>query len=127
MGVFVAAINYDPDTENRLKAFYGIGKKEAKNAVCYQTVYQFLGRTSLRDKDSNEKVVLIVPDQGSAKAVQALIGCVDSTPLSVDLGDRPKIGRPASTKTKAEKDAANRLRVQRCRQRKAEAVAQLSL
>ncbi|MQU78051.1 hypothetical protein FB009_11785 [Sinorhizobium medicae] len=104
MGVFLAAINFDPDTVERLFAFYGITADQSKEALCYQLVYQFLGRTSLRDKDSRKKVVLIVQDEGAAKNLQSLIpGCAPSTPLPIDFEERAKRGRPRIERTDEER------------------------
>ena len=128
MGVFLAAINLDPDTEGRLKAFYGISAKQTKDALCYQMVYQFLGRTSLRSFESREKVVLVVPDAGAAAAVEEMLQCEPSTPLPIDFGAQPKRGRPRVKRSVAEEREMNRLKVQRHRAKKAaKAAAQLSV
>ena len=105
MAVFLAAINFDPVTTQRLYAFYGITAQEAKEALAYELVYQFLGRTSLRDRASTEEVILIVPDKGAAEFIQNMIGngCAEPTPLPMDFGDQPKRGRPRIEKTAEQK------------------------
>ena len=129
MAVFMAAINYDPETERRLSDFYGISRKQAKEALAYELVYQFLGRTSLRSKDSQNEVILVVPDEGAARCIQAIIGCAEPTPLPIEFGiEGRKTGRPRVEKSIEQKQAENRLRVARHREKqKAASAAQLSL
>ncbi|MFD1326765.1 DUF6538 domain-containing protein [Mycoplana ramosa] len=137
MAVFLAAINYDPDTNDRLYAFYGITKAQAKNALCYQMIYQFLGRTMIRDKDKIGKpddtgkilkVVCVLPDEGAAEAFQGLLGCAPSTPLPIDFGAQPKRGRPRVTKSVEKKREEEKLKKQRYREKKkAEQAAQMQL
>ncbi|MDX0370624.1 hypothetical protein GOC23_23925 [Sinorhizobium meliloti] len=90
MGVFMAGINFDPDTIERLYAFYGITESQAKEALCYQMVLQFLGRTSLRNKDSDKPIVLIAPDEGAAAYIQRILNCAPSEALPIDFGKRPR-------------------------------------
>lgn len=134
MAVFLAAINFDPDTEERLYAFYGITRAQAKNALCYQIIYQFFGRTLIRDKKAIEesirngapKVVLIAPDEDAAKAMQKMFGCPASTTLAVDFGAQPKRGRPKVEKSEDQKREERRLRKQKSRANQAaEKAAQL--
>lgn len=122
MGVFLAAINYDPETLRRLHAFYGITSEQAKKALCYQIVYQFLGRTAMRNKDSKERVALIVPDEGCAEYVQKLLGCAPSTPLPINFAKRPRKVRK-DHKTAEERRAFDRERQAAYRARKKAAVA----
>ncbi|NRP86690.1 hypothetical protein GFPCMMHI_02598 [Ensifer adhaerens] len=137
MAAFLAAINYDPDTNERLYAFYGITQKQAKDALCYQMVYQFMGRTMIRDKDNIGKpdesgkllkVVLVLPDEGAAEAVQEMLGCAASTPLPIDFGEQPKRGRPRVEKSEDQKraEATERKRKSRAA-RKAEAAVEMTL
>jgi hypothetical protein len=116
MAVFAAGINFDPETERRLKAFYGIERHQAKEALAHQMVLQFLGRTSLRDPDSNSPLVLIAPDEASAAYIRRILGCAASKPLDMKFGEPPKIGRPKTDhRTPAQKraDETERKRKQR--------------
>ncbi|UWU20162.1 hypothetical protein N2601_12745 [Rhizobium sp. CB3060] len=90
MGVFLAGINFDPITNDRLSAFYEITKEQAKEALCYQMVLQFLGRTSLRNKDSDNPIILVAPDEGAAAYIQRILGCAESKPLPIDFTKRPR-------------------------------------
>ncbi len=122
MAVFMAAINYDPVTVQRLWDFYGIDQKESKEALCYELVYQFLGRTSLRNMDSENEVILVVPDAGAAANICALIGCGEPIPLDIDFGiEARKAGRPRVEKTDEQRKEETRQRVARHRAKKAEA------
>lgn len=131
MAVFLAAINLDPDTEERLFAIYSITKAQAKNAVCHQMVYQFIGRTLIRDKDAikktKKKVVLVLSDEGAAEAVQLLLGCAASTPLPIDFGEQPKRGRPRIEKTADQKRQEAKIRKRLSRANAAEKATQLQL
>ncbi|AYD01726.1 hypothetical protein [Neorhizobium sp. NCHU2750] len=129
MAVFMAAINYDPETIQRLWDFYEIDNKAAKEALCYELVYQFLGRTSLRDFKSENEVILIVPDAGAAANICALIGCGEPIPLDIDFGiEARKAGRPRVEKTAEQKKEETRQRVALHRaKKKAEAAAQLAV
>jgi hypothetical protein len=85
MAVFMAAINYDPATLTFLRKLYGINKEAAKYALTFESAYQFAGRTSLRMKDSGERVILIFGDRATANAMQGFIpGCAE--PKLIDLG-----------------------------------------
>lgn len=85
MAVFLAAINFDPATVCFLYKVYGIDRETARYALTYESAYQFAGRTSLRMKDVNERVVLIFGDRATANAMQGFIpGC--ATPTLLDIG-----------------------------------------
>ncbi|OWV91571.1 hypothetical protein [Rhizobium sp. R693] len=131
MAVFLAAINYDPDTIERLYAFYGITQKQAKDALCYQMVYQFIGRTMIRDEESigqtKKKVVLVLPDEGSADAVALMLGCSASTPLGIDFGKQPKRGRPRVQKSKEQLRAEAAERKRKSRAAKSAAAVEMAL
>ncbi len=116
MGVFMAGINFDPETETRLFDFYGITRDQAKEALCYQMVIQFLGRTSIRDRDSDNPIILIAPDEGAANYIQRLLKCAPSTPLPIDFEKRPRKTRSdKKEKTLAQKRAENAERKRRSR------------
>ncbi|MCA1490473.1 hypothetical protein I6F11_06005 [Ensifer sp. NBAIM29] len=85
MAVFMAAINYDPATITFLRKVFGINKEAAKYALTFESAYQFAGRTSLRMKDSNERVILIFGDRATAKAMQTFIPG-SAEPELIDLG-----------------------------------------
>ncbi len=125
MGVFMAGINFDPDTVDRLFAFYGITHEQAKEALCYQMVLQFLGRTSLRNKDSDNPIILVAPDEGAAAYLQRILGCAASKPLPIDFVKRPR--KPRSDKkhkTDEQKRAEDAERQRRSRARKKAAEAE---
>lgn len=85
MAVFLAAINFDPATVSFLYKVYGIDREAARYALTYESAYQFAGRTSLRMRDVNERVVLIFGDRATANAMQGFIpGC--ATPTLLDIG-----------------------------------------
>ncbi|MCK3776201.1 hypothetical protein MZK49_05590 [Ensifer sesbaniae] len=90
MGVFMAGINFDPVTNDRLFAFYGITQERSKEALCYHLVMQFLGRTSLRNQKRDEAIVLVAPDEGAAAYIQRILGCAESKPLPIDLAKPPR-------------------------------------
>jgi hypothetical protein len=118
MAVFLAAINFDQETTLRLEDFYGITPEQSKAALAYETVAQFLGRTSLRDKNSKEEVTLVLSDRGVAEYIRDLIDCEPSTELPIYFFERKKRGRPKVEKTKEEKKEQKRLQMERYRARK---------
>lgn len=122
MAVFLAAINFDKETIRRLEDFYGITPEQSKAALAYETVAQFLGRTAIRDKDSEETVVLVLPDKGTADYIRDLIDCEPSTELPIYFYERKKRGRPKVEKTKDEQREQKRLQMERYRARKKAAV-----
>ncbi|MCB5203904.1 hypothetical protein LH464_15640 [Neorhizobium sp. T786] len=124
MAVFGAAINHDPVTRHRLMAFYGITAKQAKAALCYEMVQQFIGRTAVRNKDNTSTITVVVPDEGIAAYIQELYGCAPSTPLELDLSyERKALGRPQVNRTVEEQRTYDRERkaAQRARNKAASA------
>ncbi|MDW9679668.1 hypothetical protein [Sinorhizobium meliloti] len=127
MAVFLAAINFDKETIRRLEDFYGITPEQAKAALAYETVAQFLGRTSIRNKDSNEEVILVLPDKGTADYICDLIDCEPSTELPIYFYERKKRGRPKVEKAENEKKEQKRLQMARYRARQKEKSAAAGL
>ena len=128
MAVFGAAINLDPITEHRLFAFYGITKKQIKKAIAYLTVAQFCGRTAVRKWKGTDKVIFVLPDEGTADFMRELFNCAPSTPLPMSL-EQAKRGRPVKAnkvppkprkpkKTDEQKREDARLRQQKSRAKK---------
>ncbi|KQY14414.1 hypothetical protein [Rhizobium sp. Root482] len=88
MAIHMAALNYTPMDFHFFDDFLTISRDEVVRASQFERIYQFLGRTSLRDYDrvyrEGEELTLIVFDRQTAKRMQAMIGCGE--PTFIDLG-----------------------------------------
>ena len=111
MAVFGAAINFDPITQERLFAFYGITPEQAKEALCWHMIMQFSGRTSIRNPDSMEPIVIVAPDEKSASYLKDMLPEAIMKPFEIHFGERPKRGRPKGSRrvfrTEDERKAKN--------------------
>ncbi|KQY31838.1 hypothetical protein ASD32_04420 [Rhizobium sp. Root483D2] len=88
MAIHMAALNYTPMDFHFFDDFLTISRDEAVRSMTFERIYQFLGRTSLRDYDrvygEGEELTLIVFDRQTAMRMQAMIGCGE--PTFIDLG-----------------------------------------
>lgn len=82
--IFLAACNEHPDTYRFLLAFYGLNKREVDEATCLERALQAVGRSSLRDMDSDRPVYLIFFEYRAAKYIADHIGCAE--PVFLDTG-----------------------------------------
>jgi hypothetical protein len=83
---FGAAINLKPHHYNLL-SLYGINRDAANKAVALELAYQAVMRTSLRDPESNNPVVIRVPSKVQADYLQCVIGFGDVVNLEEKLRD----------------------------------------
>jgi hypothetical protein len=115
---------------------FGIDTNTAISTREYETIYQFIGRSSVRDASSTRGVRVFVYDQNQAAYLAEMFGnagYVDVELLPMDLGFidapyDPKPGRPKAEPTEEESaEKARRRTEQNCeRQRKKRAKDKLA-
>lgn len=84
VAIFLAACNEHPDTYQLLFDIYGLNHEVVDHATCLERAYQAVGRSSLRDKDSERMTYLIFFDYRAAEFVADIIGC--GKPIFLDTG-----------------------------------------
>lgn len=84
MAIHLAALNYGPMDFRFFDRFFAISSEEVVRAMTFERIAQFVGRTSLRDRDASEHVTIITFDRRSAEYLHGLIGC--KPPEMIDLG-----------------------------------------
>lgn len=103
----------------------GIDPNSAIETREYETIYQFVGRSSIRDASSSREVNVYVYDSGQANYLADMFssaGYIDVELLPVDAGflDEiydPKAGRPKPELTEAEVAGKNDLKRAKARER----------
>lgn len=70
---FNLALNFSPKQLQLLEAL-GFTRSDILIAITYETIYQCIMRTSLRNPDSNRTVRIIVPDDSTALYMSDLLG-----------------------------------------------------
>ncbi|TWA28948.1 hypothetical protein FB004_101540 [Sinorhizobium medicae] len=84
MAIHLAALNYGTMDFRFFEKFLSISSEEVVRAMTFERIAQFSGRTSIRDRDSAEKVSIITFDRRAAEYLHGLIGC--EAPEMIDLG-----------------------------------------
>jgi hypothetical protein len=80
-GIYIsAALNRSPKHSELLK-LVGLTKEKLLTATAHETYYQAVMRTSLRDKDSTNEVLIAVPDKFAAEYLGKLLGGVKSSKI----------------------------------------------
>lgn len=84
---FLAAVNFSNIDTAFLEAECGISPSEAREAMTYENISQFHGRTSIRvfeTTEANKNIHFFSPDHDSAKAMHKEFG--GEVPVFIDLG-----------------------------------------
>ncbi|MCA1867623.1 hypothetical protein HW571_18230 [Agrobacterium genomosp. 3] len=84
VAVHLAALNYATMDFSFFANFLLVSAEEATRSMTFERIYQFVGRTSFRDIESDEPVTFFVFDQRQAFWLQKLICC--PMPTFIDLG-----------------------------------------
>lgn len=77
---FSAALNPEPQ-HFKLLNLLGLSSEDVHQSIAYESTYQAIMRTSLRDPQSDAMVTAIVPDQPTAEAIAKITGCRDVSQL----------------------------------------------
>ncbi|MBT4889380.1 MAG: hypothetical protein HON65_07495 [Rhodospirillales bacterium] len=92
--VFLSALNPNEQQANLFKEF-GLDAEEIRTAIAYETCYQSINRTSLRDTASETEKNVIVTDRPLASYLQNLfMDSADPTQLAPILVTKKPRGRP---------------------------------
>jgi hypothetical protein len=93
--VFLSSLNPSSDHFRFLET-QGITGEEVRRAIYYETLYQSVMRTSIRDPDNIEPKTIIVPDISAAQYLRGLFPGSRIEKLETEIPDlkRPKTGRP---------------------------------
>jgi hypothetical protein len=70
--IFVSALNPYGDYFKYLNHNYGLTSEDVRKAIYYQTLYQAVLRTSIRDKDSETYKIIVVPDKSASEYLKTL-------------------------------------------------------
>ncbi|MDW9459359.1 hypothetical protein GOA57_05215 [Sinorhizobium meliloti] len=81
---FLAAVNFSNIDTAFLQAAFNISPAEAREAMTYENISQFHGRTSIRVYGAKNNLYFFSPDRDSALAMQAEFG--GEAPIFIDLG-----------------------------------------
>jgi hypothetical protein len=73
-GIYVSAALNRPPKHSELLKLVGLTKDKFLTATAHETHYQAVMRTSLRDKDSTNEVLIAVPDKFAAEYLGKLLG-----------------------------------------------------
>ncbi|MDQ0319652.1 hypothetical protein QO002_001790 [Pararhizobium capsulatum DSM 1112] len=82
--VYFAAVNFSNIDTAYLYAAHNITPSEAREAMTYENISQFHGRTAVREYDDTGDLYFFSPDRDSAYAMQAEFG--GEEPIFIDLG-----------------------------------------
>ena len=85
---FSAAINFAPQ-HIRMLTELGLGPDDIHNSVAYETAYQAIMRSALRDPTSDAIVTAIVADQRTAEAIARITGCTDVAQIGDLIQPKP--------------------------------------
>ncbi len=85
---FSAAINFAPQ-HIRMLSELGLGPDDIHNSVAYETAYQAIMRSALRDPTSDAMVTAIVADQRTAEAIAKITGCTDVAQIGDLIQPKP--------------------------------------
>ncbi|WP_457587240.1 hypothetical protein [Ensifer canadensis] len=81
---FLAAVNFSNIDTTFLKSAFDISSDEAREAMTYENISQFHGRTSIRVQDAKKNLYFFSPDRDAAFAMQKEFG--GEAPIFLDLG-----------------------------------------
>jgi hypothetical protein len=81
---FLAAVNFSNIDTAYLETAFCISPREAREAMTYENISQFHGRTSIRIMEATDDLYFFSPDFESAMAMQAEFG--GEEPVFIDLG-----------------------------------------
>lgn len=82
--VFLAAVNFSNIDTAYLQAACNISPSEAREAMTFENISQFHGRTSIRIQDADDNLYFFSPDRDSAIAMREEFG--GEEPIFIDLG-----------------------------------------
>jgi hypothetical protein len=94
---FSAALNREPRHLGILRDL-GFGLGFVHEATTHEVIYQAVMRTSLRDPDATNPVIIVVPDRHAAIKLQGLIGATTVTKLGNIESPKPRSLTPAERK-----------------------------
>ena len=121
VAVHMAALNEHSDTFGFLFRHCKIYPDEVKIATTYERIYQFIGRVSIRNKYSNDRIRIFVGDLGAALFLQEKIRCAPPTVLDIGLervAEAPKKrGRKKTTPERAPEEEREYQRIKRANTR----------
>lgn len=103
--VILSALNSSPAHYKFLDQF-GVDGDAARESMYYQAAYQAIMRTSLRDKDSNEPVKVIVSDLAAAEFLQEQFPGSEVSGIITGIEEKParRNGRPSKEIKKCRAD-----------------------
>jgi hypothetical protein len=114
----LSAINPTPDHLRFLEMMGGLTPAEIRTALYFQSAYQVMMRSSLRDPDNGDAKVVVVPDLPLAKYVEALFQRCRIRRLDTELPIQPvrkKRGRPQQHSSTKERVSAHRAKARALR------------
>jgi hypothetical protein len=97
---FSAALNREPRHLALLRNL-GFDLSYVHEATTHEVIYQAVMRTSLRDPDARNPVIIIVPDRHAAIKLQGLIGATSLTKLGAIESPKPRPLTPAERKRRS--------------------------
>ncbi|GLS22844.1 hypothetical protein GCM10007874_58640 [Labrys miyagiensis] len=99
MALHLSPVNPHPAYNNFLKDRHGKTNEEVKEAIPYESNYQFLTRTSYRDLNSSDPVTFIVLDRNIALYLQKMFQCPEPQPFNIGIPELWEDKKVAKTPT----------------------------
>ncbi|TCN32476.1 hypothetical protein [Sinorhizobium americanum] len=100
---FLAAVNFSNIDTEFLNSAFNISPSESREAMTYENISQFHGRTSVRVYDATKDLYFFSPDHASALAMHKEFG--GEEPIFIDLGFEQFRYDEADDRTDAERQA----------------------